>query len=127
MLLSSNAAKFRSALSLLFERACLVSRSPAPFEIISSNQAHRNCELSASNLIQLPICFRYSLGLFYMFAEPHQWAPMGCVYSQSIYTGKLDYNPQMAAAGHSSRQREKAYDIRLALGRRPTRFSIPGG
>jgi hypothetical protein len=89
MLLSSNAAKFRSALSLLFERACLVSRSPAPFEIISSNQAHRNCELSASNLIQLPICFRYSLGLFYMFAEPHQWAPMGtngmCLFTVHIY------------------------------------------
>jgi hypothetical protein len=95
MLLSRNAAKFRSALSLLFELACLASRSPAPSEIISSNQAHRNCELSVSNLIQLPICFRSSLGLFYMFAEPHQW---GCVYSQSIYTGKLDYNPQMAAA-----------------------------
>src|ERR1700685_1878556 len=58
-----------------------------PFEIRQFKRSHRNCELSGSTPIQLPDRFRVlSLSLFYMFAVPDEW---GCVYSQSVYTGKL--------------------------------------
>jgi hypothetical protein len=63
-----------------------VSRSLAPLEIISSNQAIATASFLGPLRFNYEIAFAPLSQLFYMFAAPDEW---GCVYSQSIYTGKL--------------------------------------
>lgn len=74
---------------------------PAPFEIVSSNEA-------------IGTSLRCSLSVFSLSAAAHR---RGCAYSQPIHAGweQRDYNSRMAATGHSSRQREKAEDMRLMV------------
>jgi hypothetical protein len=59
---------------------------PVPAEGQGLIPSHRNCELSGSTPIQLPDRFRSSLSVVLYVRRAGRW---GCVYSQSIYTGKL--------------------------------------
>ena len=68
------------------ERACLVSMGPGPFEIISSNEAIATASFLRPLRFNYQCAFAPLSALFYMLAAAHQ---RGCVYSQSIYAGKL--------------------------------------
>ena len=79
----SRSIRSRSALCpRLDARSCLVSRSVAPLEMISSNQAIATASFLGPLRFNYQIAFAPLSQLFYMFAAPDEW---GCVI-HSPYT-----------------------------------------